>query len=95
MSTSGAMILGHTGETSFDPNNLTGQIFMRGKRENTFLQLIGGLNGIVGIHSRDFDCGQEYEVPDHRTLPERVEGGLAKEDRQAFSRGVRWTAGTG
>ena len=44
MSTTGAMITGHAGETSFDPRNLTGQLFMKGKRENTFLQLIGGMN---------------------------------------------------
>lgn len=67
----------HSGETSFDPNNLTGQLFMKGKRENTFLQMIGGMGSIVGIKSKEFDCGQDYEIPDHRTLPDRLEGGLA------------------
>ena len=48
MFTTGAMITGHAGETSFDPHNLTGQLFMKGRRENTFLQLIDGMNAISG-----------------------------------------------
>lgn len=77
MATPGAVNTAHQGETSFDPFNLTGQLFMKGRRENTVLQLIGGMNAITGVKSKEFDCGQNFEVPDHTTLPERLEGGVA------------------
>lgn len=74
MATTGAVNGGHAGETSFDPRNLTGQLFMKGKRENTTLMLIGGMQAIRGVKSKEFDCGQNFEVPDHTVLPERLEG---------------------
>ena len=77
MSTTGAMITGHAGETSFDPCNLTGQLFMKGKRENTTLMLVGGMQAIRSVKSKEFDCGQNFEVPDHTVLSERLEGALA------------------
>jgi hypothetical protein len=74
MATPGAIIAGHAGETSDDPNNLTGQLFMKGERENTTLMLIGGLNAISGSSSYEFECGQDFSVPDHTVLPDRLEG---------------------
>lgn len=72
----GAVQAGHVGITSDDPNNLTGQLFMRGERENTTLMLVGGMAGIQPVSSVEFTCGQDFSVPDHTVAYDRLEGVL-------------------
>jgi len=72
MALTAPVVSGHVGITSDDPNNLTGQLFMKGERENTTLMLVGGLNSIQGQSSVEFTCGQDFAVPDHTTLPGRI-----------------------
>jgi hypothetical protein len=73
----GAVQSGHVGITSDDPNNLTGQLFMKGERENTTLQLVGGINAITPVSSVEFTCGQDFAVPDHTVEYDRLEGQIA------------------
>lgn len=68
MTSPGSIASSHIGNTSIDPRNLTGQLFMKGKRENTTLMLVDGTNASRGINSKEFDCGQTFEVPDHTVL---------------------------
>ncbi len=77
MAITAPVVSGHVGITSDDPNNLTGQLFMRGERENTTLMLVGGLNSIRGQSSIEFTCGQDFTVPDHTVQYDRLEGEVA------------------
>lgn len=78
MAITAPVVSGHTGITSDDPNNLTGQLFMKGERENTTLMLVGGLNSIQGQSSVEFTCGQDFSVPDHTAVYDRLEGETAQ-----------------
>lgn len=60
--------------TSFDLPNYLGELFRKGQRPNTTLQLIGGVGGATGYSSWEFPVGQEYEVPAHNSSAARVEG---------------------
>lgn len=63
--------------TTFNSPNFIGQLFMKGQRPNTTLQLIGGLTGYQTTKAVEFSTGQQYEVGDHRAQNGRTEGATA------------------
>lgn len=63
--------------TTYNLPNFVGQLFMRGNRPNTTLQLLGGVTGYRTTTSTEFACGVDYDVPDHATQGGRVEGAPA------------------
>lgn len=62
---------------TFSSPNFMGQLFMKGNRPNTTLQLLGGITGYQTTTSTEFPVGQEYEVGDHKTQKAPVEGANA------------------
>lgn len=64
-----------TNTTTFELANFVGELFEKGSRPNTFLQLIGGTTGAdVSLASTEFPVGQHYSVPSHTTDRARREG---------------------
>lgn len=63
-----------TQSNTFNSPNFIGQLFMRGNRTNTTLQLLGGITGYRTTTSTEFTTGQDYETPDHKSIIARREG---------------------
>lgn len=64
--------------TTFDLPNFVGELYQKGQRPNSFLQLIGGVQGPrVEYASTEFPVGQDYTVPAHNEDRSRVEGANA------------------
>jgi hypothetical protein len=63
-----------TNYTSYDLPNYLGELFRKGDRPNTTLQLIGGTGGARAFRSWEFPVGQEYSIPDHAASRARLEG---------------------
>ena len=59
---------------TYDLPNFIGELFEKGQRPNTFLQLIGGVNAYRPVRSTEFAVGQQYQVPAHNTDRSRLEG---------------------
>lgn len=69
--------------TTFDLPNYVGNLFLKGSRPNTILQIIGavqgerGIGGYETITSTEFEIGVTYSIPDHKTQPAVLEGAQA------------------
>ena len=63
--------------TTFDLPNFIGSLFVKGKRENAMLQLVGGINGYTAIPSTEFAVGQQYAIPTTDINRARLEGAVA------------------
>ena len=63
--------------TTFSSPNFIGQLFMKGNRPNTTLQLLGGTTGYQTTTSTEFAVGVEYEIGDHKTQKAPLEGATA------------------
>lgn len=66
--------MAHSKTTTFDLPNFVGELFQKGQRPNTLLQLIGGVNPDVLYAATEFPIGQQYQVPSHTSDRSRVEG---------------------
>lgn len=62
---------------TYNTPNFIGQLFMRGNRPNTTLQLLGGITGYQTTKSTEFTTGQTYAIGDHATQVGRLEGAVA------------------
>ena len=59
---------------SYDLPQYIGELFQKGRRPNTTLQLIGGIGSWRPYQSWEFPVGQEYEVASHVASTARLEG---------------------
>ena len=66
--------MAHTYITTYDLPNYIGELFQKGQRPNTTLQLIGGIGAWRPISSWEFPVGQQYEVPAHAADRSKLEG---------------------
>lgn len=66
-----------TNITTFDLPNYIGELFQKGQRPNTTLQLLGGTSGWTPYASWEFPVGQQYEVAAHASSTARLEGANA------------------
>lgn len=66
-----------TQSSTFNSPNFIGQLFMRGARPNTTLQLVGGITGYQTTTSTEFSTSQNFDVGDHKTDSSRKEGAPA------------------
>lgn len=66
-----------TNITTFDLPNYIGELFQKGQRPNTTLQLIGGIRSWTPYQSWEFPVGQQYEVAAHASSTARLEGATA------------------
>lgn len=69
--------MAHSNIDTFNLPNYVGELFQKGQRPNTFLQMIGGVNPDILYASTEFPVGQQYQVPAHNTDRSRVEGAPA------------------
>jgi hypothetical protein len=60
--------------TSYALPNYLGELFQKGQRPNTTLQMIGGVGGARAFRSWEFPVGQEYNVAAHAASRARLEG---------------------
>jgi hypothetical protein len=71
--------MANTNWVSFDLPNYIGELFQKGRRPNTTLQLIGGIGSWRPFPSWEFPVGQEYEVASHASSTAALEGATAPE----------------
>ena len=63
-----------TNVLSYNLPNYIGELFQKGQRPNTTLQLLGDIGSWRPYASWEFPVGQQYEVADHTSSTARLEG---------------------
>lgn len=66
-----------TNFNSYELANYVGDLFLKGKRINATLQLMGGIGGYQEVASTEFAIGQDYSIAAHASQPAVLEGANA------------------